>query len=464
MKQLLRKKTVEELMDQGTGKVHLEKTLGPLNLTFLGVGAIVGTGIFILPGTVAATKSGPAIVLSFVIAAIVCALAAMCYSEFSSSIPVAGSAYTYGYVIFGELIAWILGWALLLEYGLAVASVASGWSSYLNAFLSGFGLEIPKALSGPFQPDAGTYINLPAIIIVFVIAILLTKGVNESTKVNAFMVVLKVSVILLFIVVGMFYVKPSNWQPFMPYGFSGVLNGAATVFFAYLGFDAVSSAAEEVKNPQRNMPIGIIGSLFVCTLLYVIVSIVLTGIVSYTELNVTDPVAFALQIIHQDWAAGLVSLGAVVGMVTVILVMMYGGTRLVYALGRDGLLPRSMAELNPKTKTPVKNTWVYSVIVAICAGFIPLDKLAEMVNIGTLLAFMLVSLGVISLRKNKSVNHNGFKVPFYPVLPIVSFLLCAFMITQLAAVTWIAAAIWFAFGLILYFAYGYRHSLLNKNK
>ncbi|WP_099221602.1 amino acid permease [Listeria costaricensis] len=462
MKQLLRKKTVEELMDQGNGKVHLEKTLGPLNLTFLGVGAIVGTGIFILPGTVAATKSGPAIVLSFVIAAIICALAAMCYSEFSSSIPVAGSAYTYGYVIFGELIAWILGWALLLEYGLAVASVASGWSSYLNAFLSGFGLEIPKALSGPFQPDAGTYINLPAIVIVFVIAILLTKGVNESTKVNAVMVVLKVSVILLFILVGMFYVKPSNWQPFMPYGFSGVLSGAATVFFAYLGFDAVSSAAEEVKNPQRNMPIGIIGSLFVCTLLYVVVSIVLTGIVSYTELNVTDPVAFALQIIHQDWAAGLVSLGAVVGMVTVILVMMYGGTRLVYALGRDGLLPRSMAELNPKTKTPIKNTWVYSIIVAICAGFIPLDKLAEMVNIGTLLAFMFVSLGVISLRKNKSINHNGFKVPFYPVLPIVSFLLCAFMITQLAAVTWIAAAIWFAFGLILYFTYGRRHSTLNK--
>ncbi|WP_163652097.1 amino acid permease [Listeria sp. PSOL-1] len=462
LKQLFRRKPIDTLLGQMSSHTHLKQTLGAFDLMLLGVGAIIGTGIFILPGTVAAIHSGPAIVFSFIIAAVVCALAALCYSEFASTVPVAGSAYTYGYVIFGEFIAWLLGWALLLEYGLAVASVASGWSSYLNAFLSGFHIKIPHAISGSFNPAAGTFINLPAIIIIFLIALLLTRGIKESTRVNRVMVILKVSVILLFILVGIFYVKPTNWQPFMPFGFSGVLNGAALVFFAYLGFDAVSSAAEEVKNPKRNMPIGIIGSLVVCTLLYMLVSIVLTGMVSYTKLNVTDPVAFALQVINQNWVAGIVSLGAVVGMITVILVMMYGGTRLVYALGRDGLLPKSMAEINQKYKTPVKNTWTYATIVAVFAGLIPLDKLAELVNIGTLLAFMVVSLGIIFLRRKKDIASGAFKTPFYPVLPIVSFLLCAFLITRLSAATWTACGIWFVIGLVIYFAYGFRHSHLNK--
>lgn len=458
---LFRKKPVGDLLKKN-GDLQLKQTLGAFDLILLGVGAIVGTGIFILPGTVAANHSGPAIVFSFIIAAIVCSLAGMCFSEFSSSVPVTGSAYTYGYIVFGELIAWLVGWALLLEYGLAVASVATGWSSYLNTLLEGFNIVLPKAISGPFNPADGTYLNVPAIAIVLLIAFLLTLGIKESTRFNTIMVFIKVGVILLFIGVGIFYVKPIHWQPFMPFGVGGVMNGAALVFFAYLGFDAVSSAAEEVKNPQRNMPIGIIGSLFICTLLYVTVSLVLTGITPYTNLNVDDPVSFAMQIIHQDWVAGIISLGAVVGMMTVILVMLYGGTRLLYALGRDGLLPKSMCELNKKYKTPVKNTWTLAVIIALCAGIVPLSKLAELVNMGTLIAFTIVSIGIIYLRKNKNIPTGGFKVPFFPILPICSFLLCLFLISQLSAQTWIACGIWFVFGLLVYFIYGRKHSLMNK--
>ena len=458
---LFRRKKIEELL-QNKGTIQLKKTLGAFDLILLGVGAIVGTGIFILPGTVAATHAGPGIVFSFIIAAIVCAFAGMCYSEFASSVPVTGSAYTYGYIVFGEIIAWLVGWALLLEYGLAVAAVATGWSSYLNSLLAGFHIVLPQAISGAFNPAAGTYINVPAILIIFATAFLLTLGIKESTRFNSWMVFLKVAVILLFIGVGVFYVKPTNWEPFLPFGISGVFSGAALVFFAYLGFDAVSSAAEEVKNPQRNMPIGIIGSLLICTVLYVAVSMVLTGIVPYQALNVSDPVSYVMQIVHQDWIAGIISLGAVVGMMTVILVMSYGGTRLLYALGRDGLLPKSMAELSPKFKTPVKNTWMFALLVAFCAGFVPLSKLAELVNMGTLVAFTIVSIGVVYLRKNKNIPSGGFKVPFFPVLPILSFLLCLFLISQLSVLTWIACSIWFIIGLIVYLVYGRKHSEMNK--
>ncbi len=460
-KTLFRKKKIEELL-QNNRTIQLKKTLGAFDLILLGVGAIVGTGIFILPGTVAATHAGPGIVFSFIIAAIVCAFAGMCYSEFASSVPVTGSAYTYGYIVFGEIIAWLVGWALLLEYGLAVAAVATGWSSYLNSLLAGFHIVLPQAISGAFNPAAGTYMNVPAILIIFATAFLLTLGIKESTRFNTWMVFLKVAVILLFIGVGVFYVKPTNWEPFLPFGISGIFSGAALVFFAYLGFDAVSSAAEEVKNPQRNMPIGIIGSLLICTVLYVAVSMVLTGIVPYHALNVSDPVSYVMQMVHQDWIAGIISLGAVVGMMTVILVMSYGGTRLLYALGRDGLLPKSMAELSPKFKTPVKNTWIFALLVAFCAGFVPLSKLAELVNMGTLVAFTIVSIGVVYLRKNKNIPSGGFKVPFFPVLPILSFLLCLFLISQLSVLTWVACGIWFIIGLIVYLAYGRKHSEMNK--
>ncbi|MBU8881250.1 amino acid permease [Bacillus sp. FJAT-29790] len=458
---LFRRKNLGELLKK-KGDIQLQQSLGAFDLIMLGVGAIVGTGIFILPGTVAANHSGPAIIFSFIIAAIVCALAGMCYSEFSSSVPVTGSAYSYAYIVFGELIAWLVGWALVLEYGLAVAAVSTGWSSYLSALLEGVHIIIPKAISGPFVPADGTYVNIPAIAIVLATAFLLTRGINESAKLNKIMVFIKVGVILLFIGVGIFYVEPANWQPFMPFGIEGVLGGAALVFFAFLGFDAVSNAAEEVKNPQRNLPIGIIGSLLICTLLYVVISLILTGMVSYTQLNVSDPVSFAMKLVHQDWMAGVISLGAVVGMMTVILVMLYGGTRLLYALGRDGLLPKSMYELNKKYKTPVKNTWIFAALIAFCAGFIPLSKLVELVNMGTLLAFTIVSIGVIFLRKNKSIPSGGYKVPFFPILPICSFLLCLFLISQLSIHTWIACGIWFVVGLFIYFTYGRKHSLMNK--
>lgn len=458
---LFRRKKIEDLL-QNKGTIQLKKTLGAFDLILLGVGAIVGTGIFILPGTVAATHAGPGIVFSFIIAAIVCAFAGMCYSEFASSVPVTGSAYTYSYIVFGEVIAWLVGWALLLEYGLAVAAVATGWSSYLNSLLAGFHIVLPSAISGAFNPASGTYINVPAIFIIFATAFLLTLGIKESTRFNSWMVFLKVAVILLFIGVGVFYVKPTNWEPFLPFGINGVFSGAALVFFAYLGFDAVSSAAEEVKNPQRNMPIGIIGSLLICTVLYVAVSMVLTGIVPYQDLNVSDPVSYVMQLVHQDWIAGIISLGAVVGMMTVILVMSYGGTRLLFALGRDGLLPKSMAELSPKFKTPVKNTWMFALLVAFCAGFVPLSKLAELVNMGTLVAFTIVSIGVVFLRKHKNIPYGGFKVPFFPVLPILSFLLCLFLISQLSVLTWIACGIWFIIGFIVYMVYGQKHSKMNK--
>lgn len=461
MNNLFRKKDISQLLNK-TNTVQLPKTLGAFDLIMLGVGAIVGTGIFILPGTVAATHSGPAIVFSFIIAAIVCALAGMCYSEFSSSVPVTGSAYTYGYIVFGEIVAWFVGWALVLEYGLASASVATGWSSYFVNLVEGLGIHIPAALAGPFDPSNGTYINLPAIFIVLVISFLLTLGMQESARINKIMVFVKVGVILLFIIVGVFYVEPTNWQPFTPFGINGVFTGAALVFFAYLGFDAVSSAAEEVKNPQRNLPIGIIGSLLICTLLYVFVSLVLTGIVSYTDLNVTDPVSFAMQIAGQNWVSGIISLGAVFGMMTVILVMIYGGTRLLYALGRDGLLPKVMQELNPKHQTPVKNTWFFGILIAICAGLVPLGKLAELVNMGTLIAFMVVSIGVIFLRKNKQIPSDGFKVPLYPVIPILSFLACLFLISQLSVDTWIACGLWFIVGMVFYFLYGRTHSTMNE--
>lgn len=462
MNEWFRKKSLQELL-QKKGRAQLEQTLSAFDLILLGIGAIVGTGIFILPGTVAAEHAGPAIVFSFIIAAIVCAFAGLCYSEFSSSVPVTGSAYSYAYVVFGELFAWIVGWVLILEYGLAVASVATGWSSYLSALLAGLQLHIPQALSGPFNPAAGTYINLPAIAIIMGTAYLLTLGVKESSRINTIMVFIKVGVIVLFLTVGVFYVKPDNWQPFMPYGTSGIFGGAALVFFAYLGFDSVSNAAEEVKNPQRNLPIGIIGSLFICTLLYVSVSLVLTGIAPYSQLNVSDPVSYVISLVGQDWISGLIALGAVVGMMTVILVMSYGGSRLLYAISRDGLLPKSMSQIDEKYKTPIKNTWIFAIAVSACAGFVPLAKLAELVNMGTLIAFAIVSIGILFLRRNKSIPSGGFKVPFYPVLPIVSFLLCLFLMTQLSPYTWMACGIWIIAGIAIYFMYGRKHSYMNEN-
>ena len=449
-------------------KTGLDKTLSAFSLTTMGVGAIVGAGIFITPGIIAASYSGPGVWLSYLVAAVVCSLAALCYSEFSSTIPLAGSAYTYIYAVFGELIAWILGWALISEYLFAVSSVAVSWSAYFQNILAGFNIHLPAIFRAAYG-TAGSpraLFDLPAFLITMIIAYLLVQGVRESAKVNAVMVILKIAVIVLFIVVAAFYIRPTNYSPMLPFGAKGVIRGAAVAFYAYIGFDAVSTASEEVKNPKRDMPIGIVSSLIVASVLYILLSVVLVGVVHYTKLNVADPVAFALHFIHQNWVAGIVSLGAVVGMTTVLIVMLYGGTRLIFAISRDGLLPSALHKLNPQTHVPTINTWALGFIASVFAGIIPLTKIAELVNIGTLFAFAMVSLGVVFLRKDRRFRDlpKSFEVPFYPVIPIISFLACIYLMLQLASFTWMMFGIWLAIGLIVYFGYGFSHSHARQNE
>lgn len=449
-------------------KTGLEKSLTAFSLITMGVGAIVGAGIFITPGIIAAKYTGPGAMLAFVLAAVVCSLAALCYSEFSSTIPLAGSAYTYIYAVFGEFIAWILGWALVSEYLFSVSAVAASWSAYFQNILVGLNIHMPEALTAAYGTAGhpGAFFDLPAFVIIMILSLLLSGGVRESARVNAIMVVLKIIVIVLFIVVGVFYVKPANYSPFLPFGVKGVVSGATVAFYAYIGFDAVSTAAEEVKRPQRNVPIGIIGSLLIATVLYIALSAVLVGIVKYTKLNVADPVAYALHFIHQDWVSGIVSLGAVIGMTTVLIVFLYGGTRLVFAISRDGLLPPFFSKLAPKSHAPVVNTWVFGIVGSIFACIIPIDKITELVNIGTLFAFAMVSIGIVFLRRSPDFAHldSAFKVPFYPVLPIISFILCVILMLELKLFTWVAFFIWLIIGLFVYFGYGYRHSSVrNKN-
>ncbi|WP_421429855.1 amino acid permease [Lactiplantibacillus plantarum] len=446
-------------------KGGLEKTLSAFSLTMMGVGAIVGSGIFITPGIIAAKYAGPAAMLSFVIAAVVCSLAALCYAEFSSTIPLAGSAYTYVYTVFGEFLAWILGWSLISEYLFAVSSVAVSWSSYFQNLMSGFGLKLPTFLTAAAGTAgvSGAGFNLIAFVVVLAVSLLLVGGLQESTRVNSIMVIVKILVIVLFIGVAIFFVKPANYHPFMPHGVSGLVKGASLAFYAYIGFDAVSTASEEVKNPKRNMPIGIVGSLVVASILYVAMAAVLVGVVHYSKLNVGDPVAYALAVIHQNWAAGIVSLGAVVGMTTVLIVMLYGGTRLLFAISRDGLLPKVFRTVSPHTKVPVKSTWIFGIIASVFAAVIPLDKIAELVNIGTLFAFAMVSIGVVFLRRHETLQqiNSSFKVPFYPVLPVVSFLACVYLMLNLQAFTWHMFGIWLVIGILIYFAYSYRHSRIR---
>ncbi|MCG3083865.1 MULTISPECIES: amino acid permease [unclassified Anoxybacillus] len=460
---LFRKKSIEALMSEsGKNGATLKKELGAFDLTMLGIGAIIGTGIFVLTGVAAAEHAGPALVLSFILSGLACVFAALCYAEFASSVPVSGSAYTYSYATFGELIAWMLGWDLILEYGVAASAVAAGWSGYFQGLLAGFGIELPKALTSAYDPANGTFIDVPAIVIVLLITFLLTQGVRKSARFNAVMVVIKVAVILLFIAVGVWYVKPENWTPFMPFGFSGVAAGAATVFFAYLGFDAVSTAAEEVRNPQRNMPIGIIASLAICTLLYIAVSLILTGIVPYDQLGVKNPVAFALNYIQQDWVAGFISLGAITGITTVLLVMLYAQTRLFYAISRDGLLPSLFAKVSERKQVPLVNSWVTGIAVSVFAGVIPLNKLAHLTNIGTLFAFTTVAIGILILRKTEPNLKRSFMVPFVPVIPLLAVAFCTYLALQLPATTWLSFGGWLAIGLVIYFLYGRKHSKLNE--
>jgi APA family basic amino acid/polyamine antiporter len=441
----------------------LKKVLGPFDLILMGIGAIVGTGIFVLTGTGALT-AGPALTLSFIVAAIACGFAAMCYAEFASTVPVAGSIYTYSYAVLGELVAWMIGWDLLLEYGLATSTVAVGWSGYFQSLLHGFGVDIPAALSAAPGARAGvqTYMNLPALCIMLFLTWMLSLGVRESARVNNIMVAIKITVVLLFIAFGFGHVNTANWHPYVPFGANGVMSAAAIVFFAFIGFDAVTSAAEEVKNPKRDLPIGIIGSLAICTILYVIVAAIMTGIVPFKMFEGVDhPVSLALQHAGEFWLAKWTDLGAILGMTTVMLVMAYGQTRIIYAMSRDRLLPARLSTVHPKYGTPYFATWMVGIVFGIIAAFVPLNVLAELVNIGTLAAFCLVSIAVIVLRKKRPDLKRAFRCPGVPVVPAIAVVFCVALMSFLSAITWIAFLIWLVLGLLVYFGYARTRSLLH---
>ncbi len=446
----------------------LNRCLTAFDLVFLGIGAIIGTGIFVLTGIAAATQAGPAIILSFVVAGLACAFAALAYAELASCVGGCGSAYGYSYVAFGEIVAWIIGWDLILEYAVSVAAVANGWSGYFNNALAAMGFALPDSLT--HAPALGGIINMPAAIIVLILTALLVIGVRQSAQSNMVMVFVKLITIAVFVAVGAFNVNPDNWSPFMPFGWYGesadgkpvgIMAGAAMVFFAYVGFDAVSTAAEEAKEPQRTVPIGIIGSLVFCTVIYIIVSGLLTGIVPYTELNVSSPVAHALRLIGYNWASALVSTGVIAGLTTVMLVLFYALTRVIFAMSRDGLLSPFFAEVNPKTKTPVRVIVICGVAMSILAGFIPLGELAELVNIGTLAAFALVCLGVIALRYTKPDLPRPFRSPFSPLFPALGVIFCVTLMFFLPALTWLRFIVWLLAGIIIYAAYSYHHSKLG---
>ncbi len=461
---IFRTKNLDAMVAGNRTAGGLKKVLGPMDLIMMGIGAIVGTGIFVLTGTGAVT-AGPALTVSFIIAAIACGFAALCYAEFASSVPVAGSIYTYSYVTLGEIVAWMIGWDLLLEYGLATSTVAVGWSGYFQSLLKGIGIVLPEALrAAPGAiPGVNTVFNLPAFLIMMVLTFMLSLGVRESARVNNIMVAIKTGVVLLFIFVGVFYVKPDNWTPFMPFGMGSVMSAAALVFFAFIGFDAVTSAAEEVKNPTRDLPIGIIGSLIVCTILYVLVSGIMTGIVPFPNFKGVDhPVSLALQYAGQDWVAGFVDLAAILGMSTVILVMAYGQTRILFAMSRDGLLPKKFSTVHPKYGTPYFATWMVGIIFGLIAAVVPLGVLAELVNIGTLAAFSLVSVAVIVLRKTRPDLPRAFRCPGVPVVPALAIVFCLALMSFLSWHTWVAFAIWLVLGLVVYFGYARSRSLLNK--
>ncbi|SOZ45487.1 Cationic amino acid transporter [Cupriavidus taiwanensis] len=443
----------------------LKKVLGPVDLVLMGIGAIIGTGIFVLTGTGALT-AGPALTVSFVIAALACGFAALCYAEFASAIPVSGSIYTYSYATLGEIVAWMIGWDLLLEYGLATSAVSVGWSGYFQSLMAGFGMKLPAALSAApgSVPGVQTVLNLPACLIMLAITWVVSYGVRESARVNNLMVAVKIGVVLLFIAVGVWHVQPANWQPFAPFGFSGIFNAAALVFFAFIGFDAVTSAAEEVRNPRRDLPIGIIGSLAVCTVLYVVVAAIMTGIVPFAKFaGVDHPVSLALQFAGQNWVAGFVDLGAILGMTTVILVMTYGQTRVIFAMSRDGLLPQRLSSVHPVHATPYFATWTVGVVFAAIAAFVPLNVLAELINIGTLAAFTLISVAVLVLRKTRPELPRAFRCPGVPVVPLLSIGFCLFLMAHLQALTWAAFLVWLALGLVIYFAYARRNAVLHNH-
>ena len=460
----MRVKPMDQILAQAEDQERgLQRSMGVWSLTAFGVAAIIGAGIFVLTGVAAATTAGPGIVLSYIVAAIVSGLAALCYAEFASSVPIAGSAYTYSYAVLGELIAWIIGWDLVLEYGVGAAAVASGWSGYFTDFLkSTFNVTLPTSIAASHFDPAHGIINLPAVIIILLITMLLITGTSKSSKVTNIAVLVKVGIVLFFIVVGVTHIHTSNWHPFLPFGVAGISSGASLIFFAYIGFDEVSTAAEEVKDPDKTMPRGIILSLAICTFLYIAVAGILTGMVKYSRLNNASPVSHAMIQIGLNKAATVISIGAIVGLFTVLLVLLFGQSRIFFSMSRDGLLPGFFSVVHPRFRTPYLSNILVGVIIAVLAGLAPIDTLAKLVNIGTLAAFILVAIAVLLLRRSNPDLRRGFRVPFVSVLSPLTVLASLYLIYKLPAETWLRFVIWLAIGLVLYFVYGRGHSRLGR--
>ena len=475
---LFQRKQVGDLV-RASADQPLRRTLGAPSLVALGIGAIIGAGLFSLTGIAAAQYAGPAVVLSFVVAAIGCAFAGMCYSELASMIPVAGSAYTYAYATMGELVAWIIGWDLVLEYAVGAGTVAVSWSAYVVSLLHGWGIDFsPQYLTSPFNTVKladGTQmagaVNLPAVLVIVLVSLLLIRGISESARVNAVIVVIKVAVVLVVIGCGAFYVQARNYHPFIPpntgefghFGFSGIMRGAGMIFFAYIGFDAVSTAAQETKNPQRDMPIGILGSLAICTVLYIAFALVLTGIVNYHDmLGDAAPVATAIDRTPFHWLQTAVKLGIIGGFTTVILVMLLGQSRVFYTMATDGLLPRVFSTVHPSRRTPWISNLIFMVFTGALAGFLPIEKLGHMTSIGTLLAFIIVCAGVIVLRRTNPEHLRGYWTPLSPWVPVLGILVCLAMMVSLDRATWFRLVIWLAIGLLIYFGYSRTHSRIGR--
>ena len=477
VKQLLLTKSDSNRLGEDSGpQMGFRRTLGAVDLVLLGVGAIVGVGIFVLTGQTAALYAGPAVVVSFALAGVASGCAALCYSEMAAMMPVAGSAYSYTYAALGELAAWIVGWDLILEYSLASATVSVGWSGYVVSFLGGLGIGIPARFSSaPFDYDGatghgwittGSIANLPAVFIVVLTTILVVVGIRASARVNTAVVIVKVGVIIIFILAGYSFINPSNWHPLIPpnagqfghFGWSGVFRGAAVVFVAYIGFDAVSTVAQETRNPQRNLPVGIIGSLVVCMVLYALVACVLTGVVPYRLLDNPDPIAVGIDATKLFWLTPIVKVGAIAGLSSVILVMMMGQPRIFWAMAEDGLLPQRFAKLHPRFQTPYVTTVITGIVVAVSGGLLPIRILAEMVSIGTLLAFVLVCAGVWVMRRSRPAEIRPFKVPWGPAAPILGMVSCLYLMGSLPVETWLRLLAWMAAGLVVYFTYARSHS------
>ncbi len=492
--QLFARKPLNMLLEEMAGEHRLRRVLGPVQLTSLGVGAIIGTGIFVLTGVAAHDKVGPALILSFVVAGVACIFAALCYAEFASMVPVAGSAYTYAYATLGELFAWIIGWDLVLEYAVGSATVAHGWSHYFQDFIGILGFKLPHALSNApfdFNPATGqlaatgTVIDLPALLITGLITTVLVVGIRESASFNAAMVIVKVAIVLFVLIVGAFYVDPKNWQPFAPYGLTGIsffgktlfgqtgpggeplgmLAGAATIFFAYIGFDSVSTHAEEARNPQRDVPIGIITSLILCTVLYIAVAAVLTGMVPYNKINIDAPVSDAFKQVGLPWAQFLISLGALTGITSVLLVLMLSQPRVLLAMARDGLVPPSFfGAVHERFRTPWKSTILTGVFVGLMAALVPLRILAELVNIGTLLAFVIVCAAVLIMRRAYPAAERPFRCPLVPLVPVLGIVFCTLLMFSLPAENWLRLIVWLVIGFGIYFGYGRHHSVMARQR